>query len=106
MLTKPYPSLGPWIAHFRNIDIPVLVSTAEAIAALSPDDDRVDANQLAGIVLGDPLMTLRVLAHVSRRYGTRLETDVETVRAALVLMGIQPFFREFSPHAHGVPAGG
>jgi HD-like signal output (HDOD) protein len=96
MLTQPYTSIGPWTAHFRNLDIPVLAATAEAIAALSPDDDRVDANQLAGIVLSDPLMTLRVLVHVSRRFGSRLETDVETVRAALVLMGIQPFFREFS----------
>jgi HD-like signal output (HDOD) protein len=96
MLTQPYNSIGPWIAHFRNLDIPVLTATAEAIAALSPDDDRIDANQLAGIVMSDPLMTLRVLVHVARRFGSRLETDVESVRAALVLMGIQPFFREFS----------
>jgi HD-like signal output (HDOD) protein len=97
MLTQPHTSIDQWTAHFRDLDIPVLATTVEAIAALSPDDDRVDANQIASIVLRDPLMTLRVLAHVSRRFGSRLETDVETVRAALVLMGIRPFFQDFSP---------
>lgn len=96
MLTQPFTSLAAWTHHFRDFDIPVLSETAEAISALNPEDDRIDANQLADIVLRDPLMTLRVLVHVSRKYASRLETEVETVRAALVLMGIQPFLRNFS----------
>jgi len=41
-------------------------------------------------------MTLRVLTHVTRHRTDRQVTDVDTVTAAVVLMGIGPFFRTFS----------
>lgn len=76
--------------------IPVLQATRDALAAWQRLEDRVDAHVLADIILRDPLMTLRVLTHVSRQLSRRLATEVETVTAALVLIGIDPFFREFS----------
>jgi HD-like signal output (HDOD) protein len=54
----------------------------------------VDAHLLAETVAADPLMTLKLLAHVGSN--SRRETGVETVVGALVLMGIEPFFRHFS----------
>jgi len=96
MIHKPFSDATAWTRHFRDFDIPVLTETAEVISSLDPDDERIDANSLAEIVLKDPLMTLRVLVHVSRKYASRLQTDIETVRAALILMGIRPFMRDFS----------
>lgn len=96
MITKPFSDAATWIRHFRDFDIPVMDETVEIIASLHPDDDRINANLLAEIALKDPLMTLRILVHVSRKYASRLQTDVETVRAALILLGIQPFMRDFS----------
>lgn len=96
MISKPFSDVLSWTRHFRDLEIPVLGGTVEVISSLDPDDERINANSLAEIVLKDPLMTLRVLVHVSRKYASRLQTDVETVRAALILMGIQPFMRDFS----------
>jgi HD-like signal output (HDOD) protein len=48
---------------------------------------------LAETVAADPLMTLKLLVHVGTT--SRRETDVETVVAALVLLGIGPFFQCF-----------
>jgi HD-like signal output (HDOD) protein len=92
-LHAPLPSLAAWIAHFRAAPIPVLAGTAAAIGELIDHEDAVDAHMLAEAIGADPLMTLKLLSHVGTT--SRRETDVETVTAALVLMGVGPFFRHF-----------
>lgn len=85
---------------FQAAEIPVLAETAEALELLRDNEDAVDANSLGEMIATDPLMTLKVLvysAKVAARRSSGLLTDVETVTAALVLMGITPFFREFGP---------
>jgi HD-like signal output (HDOD) protein len=52
---------------------------------------------LAPVVSADPLMCLKLLAHVSSHRSSRRVTDTETATAALVMMGIGPFFRNFGP---------
>lgn len=94
-LTRPLPDLGAWVARFRGADIPVLAQTAEALEAMRANEDRVDANQIGEMVAADPLMTLKVLAHAAAHRPARVVTDTETVTAALVMMGITPFFRAF-----------
>jgi len=96
-LTQPLRDLAAWTAHFRAAEIPVLGQTAETLEALRANEDRVDANSLGEMIAGDPLMTLKVLAHASMQRSERVVTDVETVTAALVMMGISPFFRAFGP---------
>ena len=49
------------------------------------------------MVAGDPLMTLRVLSHAAANRPPRMVTDTGTVTAAVVMMGISPFFRAFGP---------
>jgi HD-like signal output (HDOD) protein len=78
-------------------EIPVLADTAETLEALRANEDAVDANLLGETIAGDPLMSLKVLAHVSTHRSSRRITDAETVTAALVLLGIPPFFRAFGP---------
>jgi HD-like signal output (HDOD) protein len=96
-LTRPLPDLAAWIAHFQAAKIPVLASTAEALEALRAREDDVDANLIGEMVAGDPLMTLRVLAHAAANRPPRMVTDTGTVTAAVVMMGIAPFFRAFGP---------
>jgi HD-like signal output (HDOD) protein len=86
--------LAAWLAHMRAAPIPVLARTAAAVRELAANEDAVDAHLIAEAVGDDPLMTLRLLAHVATT--SRRETDVETVTAALVLMGVGPFFRNFA----------
>jgi HD-like signal output (HDOD) protein len=93
-LHAPLPNLAAWVARFRAMPIPVMAGTAAAIDELIDHEDVVDAHTIAESIGADPLMTLKLLSHVGTV--SRRETDVETVTAALVLMGVGPFFRTFS----------
>ena len=99
-LRQALPDLAQWTALFQAAEIPVLAETAEALELLRSNEDAVDANSLGEMIATDPLLTLKVLAHtadVASRRTSGLLTDIETVTAALVLMGITPFFNTFGP---------
>jgi HD-like signal output (HDOD) protein len=96
-LTQPLRELSAWVAYFRQAEIPVLGNTADALEAMRANEDDVDANLIGEMVADDPLMTLKVLAYAAAHRPPRLVTDVETVTAAVVLMGISPFFNAFGP---------
>jgi HD-like signal output (HDOD) protein len=94
-LNEPLADLAAWTDYFRVAEIPVLAETAVALEALRANEDEVDANGLGEMISSDPLMTLKVFAAASANRGSRVVTDVETVIAALVMMGISPFFGTF-----------
>jgi len=96
-LNEPLRDLAAWTAYFHRAEIPVLARTAAAIEGLRENEDAVDANLVGESVAHDPLMTLRVLRHASAHRPARMLTDPETVTAAVVMMGIGPFFRAFGP---------
>jgi HD-like signal output (HDOD) protein len=101
-ITQPLRDVAAWVACFDIGAMPVLADTAEALEALRLVEDDVDAHLLAETVSTDPLMTLKLLAHVALlRRGRDPDTrgEAETVTAALVLLGIGPFFRAFGPQA-------
>ena len=81
----------------RAAQIPVLAQTGEALEALRANEDNADANSIGEVISSDPLMTLKVLSHASTHRSSRSVTDIETVIAALVMMGISPFFAAFGP---------
>jgi HDOD domain len=95
-LVRPLADLSAWTACFRSAEIPVLRETVEALDALRANEERTDANSIGEMIGGDPLMTLKVLAHASAHRGRSVVTETETVIAALVMMGIPPFFRAFA----------
>lgn len=96
-LVEPLSDLQAWTAYFLAAEIPVLRSTAETLEALRANEDMTDANSIGEMIAGDPMMTLKVLAHASRLRNERVVTPPQTVTAALVMMGISPFFRAFPP---------
>ncbi len=95
MLERPLPDLPAWTALFERAGIPVLASTAATIDDLVDHEDAVDARLLSELLADDPLLTLRLLAHLAARRRDRDYGQAETVTAALVLLGIGPFFRAF-----------
>jgi HD-like signal output (HDOD) protein len=95
-LDRPLANLAAWTSHFLRAEIPVLRETVEALDALRANEDRTDANSIGEMICGDPLMTLKVLAYASDHRGRSVVTGPETVIAALVMMGIPPFFRAFA----------
>jgi HD-like signal output (HDOD) protein len=96
-LQAPLRDLEAWTRHFRDAEIPIQAATADALEELRANEDAVDANMLGDMIAGDPLMSLKVLSNVSRHRSARIVTDTETVTAALIMMGIGPFFRTFGP---------
>lgn len=94
-MTRPLHDLDAWSTYLRNADIPVLADTAQALEALRANEDKTDANIIGEMISSDPLMTLKVLAYASAHRSSRSVTDIETVTAAIVMMGITPFFAAF-----------
>lgn len=98
-LVKALPDLAAWTARFLNAEIPVLADTADALEAMRLNEEQVDANLLGEMIAPDPLMTLKLMAYAAGHRHPRQHTDPETVTAAIVLMGITPFFNTFGPQA-------
>lgn len=96
-ITQAPRDLAGWVARFDPSTLPVLQESADALEELREIEDEVDAHGLAETVGTDPLLTLKLLAHVARLRRGRDGSDPETVTAALVMLGIPPFFRAFGP---------
>lgn len=94
-IEQPPRDLPGWAALFRPQALPVLAATAARLEELRQHEDDVDAHLLAEVVAADPLLTLKLLAHVGHLLRNRETSQVETVTAALVMLGIPPFFRQF-----------
>lgn len=95
MVDMPFPGIEAWVQYFEDAEIPVLRHTAHQLDELRPKADTVNARKLAGIILDDPLMTMRVLRHIERHRGKRQATDITTIERALMMIGIYPFFEAY-----------
>lgn len=89
----PLVSLPAWATTLDWTGVPVLRASALAVQARARHADDADAHVLAEVVLRDPLLCLRVLASAAARQSPQA-TPVASVTAALVLTGIDPFFRD------------
>lgn len=54
-----------------------------------------NSRALAEAVLHDPLFTLRVLKYVGEHRNQRQQTDIATIDRAIMMIGVEPFFRDF-----------
>jgi HD-like signal output (HDOD) protein len=96
-ITRAPRDVRAWAALFDHRALPVLARTAAALEDLRAMEDAVDAHMLADVIDTDPLMTLKLLAHVAHLRRGREGSEVETVTEALVMLGIPPFFNTFGP---------
>src|SRR5262245_46060019 len=75
---------------------PVLRATIAELSRLERAQEQLASHELAAAILRDPLMTLRVLNYLYR-HRTRSQThDITTIAHAIMMLGLQRFFREFS----------
>jgi len=89
-------TLEGWVAQFQVEELPVLASSAQEIEDLRPFEEELDAHSLGDVISSDPLLTLKVFAHLGKlRRG--MDGGPETVTGALLMLGIPPFFRVFGP---------
>ncbi|MBM3391557.1 MAG: HDOD domain-containing protein [Betaproteobacteria bacterium] len=95
MLQRPLPSLESWVNYLSQADIPVLKKTARELARLKENEENVTGRQLAGVILQDPLMALRVLAYIEATRRRSQTADITTIDRAVMMIGITPFFAKF-----------
>ena len=95
MIDKKLPDIDAWIAFFGQVDLPVLRHSVNELARLGQDADNTNGRVLAGAILQDPLLTLRVLAYIEKHRRQRQSTDITTIDRAIMMIGITPFFRDF-----------
>lgn len=96
MLDHPLQEIDDWVALFSSNPLPVLRVTKRRIEEMREHIDRVDARELARMILQDPIMTVRVLAFIQPIHGKSLQHDITTIASAVMMMGIHPFFAHFS----------
>jgi HD-like signal output (HDOD) protein len=96
-LKKAPATLEQWVAVFDIDQLPVLDSTAREIERWRADEDAVDLHALGELIRGDPLMSLKLFARVSRARGLHQGSDPENVTGALVMLGVARFFQVFGP---------
>lgn len=96
MLDHPLPDIDAWVLLFGNSSLPVLRVTRRRLDEMRADQERVDARELARLILQDPIMTVRVLAYIQPLRGRSLQRDITTIASAVMMAGIEPFFRRFS----------
>ncbi|WP_374603148.1 HDOD domain-containing protein [Niveibacterium sp.] len=95
MLTKPFAELNSYVLYLRSVEFPVLRRTAQELDALKDDEDNVSARQIAGCVLQDPLMALKLMIHLQRNRSSTQNHDITTIERAIMMLGVTPFFRRF-----------
>ena len=96
MLDHALPDIESWTLLFSNNGLPILRVTKRRLEEMRADLDRVDARELARLILQDPIMTVRVLAYIQPLRGRSLQRDITTIASAVMMAGIEPFFHRFS----------
>src|SRR5574343_88749 len=95
MLDHALPDIESWVLLFNSNSLPVLRITKRRIDEMRANMDRVDARELARVILQDPIMTVRVLAYIQPFRGRALQHDITTIASAVMMSGIEPFFNRF-----------
>ncbi len=99
MLTPPPPSgsagIAAWLEFFSSVELPVLRQTVRQLDEARGCADRVSSRQISDIVFQDPLLAVRVLAYIQSFGGRHLHRDITTIGGAIMMLGVEPFFREF-----------
>lgn len=95
-LTSAPTTVDGWAQVFDPASLPVLARTADEIDEWRANEDQVDAHLLAEFVSRDPLMTLKLFHRLASLRPGREDSIPETVTGCLLMLGIPPFFTQFS----------
>ncbi len=90
-------SLESWVAFLSQAEIPVLKQTARDLTALHEDSENISARGVAKAIARDPMMTVKLLRYLQHNKHRRQEHEVVEVEQALLMMGVEAFFRKLPP---------
>lgn len=92
---RPPRDLAAWLSQITSAEIPVLRQTVRRLDEARQNIDRVGGRQITDIVLQDPLLAVRVLAYIQSVGSRRLRGDITNIAGAVMMLGVEPFFRAF-----------
>lgn len=95
MIEQPLLDKDAWIHFFSQADLPILRHSANELEHLHEMADSTNGRILAGVIIQDPLLTLRVLVYIESHRTQRQSVDIATVDRAIMMIGMTPFFRDF-----------
>jgi len=95
MLEQPLPDLETCVDFLSRAEMPILRQTARKLEEARHNIDQISGRDITNIVLQDPLMTVRVLAYIQPFRGKHLRSDITTIANAVMMLGIEPFFKKF-----------
>jgi HD-like signal output (HDOD) protein len=95
MIDVPFSGLDSWVAYFSQAQLPVLRRTVTELERLRANAEYANGRVISSVILQDPMMTLRVLAYIESHRRKSQTADITTIERALMMIGIEPFFREF-----------
>lgn len=99
-MTEQSPrNIDDWVTLLSSKEMPILRQTARRLEQCHERVDSISGRDIASIVLQDPLMAVRVLAYIQPFAGKHLRSDITTIANALMMLGIEPFFRKFETPA-------
>ena len=87
--------IDEWVSFLGSNEMPILRQTARKLEQARQNMDTISGRDIAGIVLQDPLMAVRVLAYIQPFTGKHLRSEITTIANAVMMLGIEPFFRKF-----------
>ncbi|RZI40916.1 HDOD domain-containing protein [Herbaspirillum sp. HC18] len=96
MMTTPLSGIESWADFLSDKEVPVLRHTVHAITQAQARVDSINVREIADVVLLDPMMTVRVLRFSAANRGRRQLQDISTVEHAVMMLGVEPFFRHFA----------
>lgn len=96
LLEKPLATANAYVAFLAHQDMPVLRQTIKQLASLQDSAHTVNAKRLAAVVLGDPLMTMKLIAHLQAIRHSSQNHDITTIDRAIMMLGVAPFFEAFA----------
>ena len=91
--------IDEWVSFLGSNEMPILRQTARKLEQARQNMDTISGRDIAGIVLQDPLMAVRVLAYIQPFTGKHLRSEITTIANAVMMLGIEPFFRKFETPA-------
>lgn len=95
MIERSLKNIDDWVAFLGSNEMPILRQTVRKLEQSRQNMDTISGRDIAGIVLLDPLMAVRVLAYIQPFTGKHLRSDITTIANAVMMLGIEPFFRRF-----------
>lgn len=96
LIDRRLDSIEAYVDFFSSQELPVLRHTGRELDELRPDEDSVGGRRVAAVILGDPLMAMRVITFLEGRRRKSQNHDITTIDRAIMMMGVSPFFRAFS----------